>query len=85
VDWVGGTVSVVGYAMLGIAYIWIAVVAISWAIEIFNDVRDGERRGLLAVGVLVVMFFPASLLLLPLLWLRRDTQTSSENPTSFPI
>jgi ABC-type Co2+ transport system permease subunit len=85
VDWVGGTVTVIGYAMLGIAYIWFGVVAIGWAIEMLNDVRDGERRGLLALAVLAVLFFPVSLVLLPVLWLSREAPPPSENGTSFPI
>ena len=67
--------------MAAIAVLWFIFAGALWGLEILVDLRAG-RKPLLGI-ILIIVFLPWSLLLLPFFW--RKHQDDDPDASAFPI
>ena len=79
----GAVVGILGVAMLGVAYIWFVLAVVGWAVEVIREPPRRKSQRLI-LFVLVLLFFPIGLLLLPFI-LNRMPPEEEPVETAFPI
>lgn len=68
--------------MLAVAYLWIAIALVMWAVDVVRN-PPTHRGQQLIIFLLLLMFFPIGLLFLPLILNRFEKEEEPES--AFPI